>query len=66
MSAPAEKKGLKIGDVVRLNSGGPSMTVTNVGEAMTWCQRFTDDGQLRSEQFLTVALSSLHLGPATA
>lgn len=36
---------LKVGDVVRLKSGGPSMTVTQVGEdaygvPMVWCAWF--------------------------
>lgn len=41
----------QIGDVVRLKSGGPAMTVTNVGEAaMTgkqtvWCMWFDTKGQ---------------------
>jgi uncharacterized protein YodC (DUF2158 family) len=36
----------KVGDVVRLKSGGPSMTVTGVGDSMgtptVWCRWFDE------------------------
>jgi uncharacterized protein YodC (DUF2158 family) len=46
-----------VGDVVTLKSGGPRMTVTQVGPltngASDWlvCQWFDEQGELRQEQF---------------
>ena len=42
----------QVGDVVRLKSGGPKMTVTEVGETMTgemtvWCAWFVSTKQER-------------------
>ncbi len=42
----------KVGDIVQLRSGGPLMTVTQIGEDMggvmtVWCVWFS--GQIRSE-----------------
>jgi uncharacterized protein YodC (DUF2158 family) len=55
---------IKIGDTVRLKSGGPTMTVTSIGESgmmgsgpkhayVTW---FTKDGKLESDSFPLDAL----------
>lgn len=64
--APAEKSpefvmlGLRVGDVVQLNSGGQAMTVVRITEGATpdgepgptiSCGWFTDDGVLRFEDF---------------
>jgi uncharacterized protein YodC (DUF2158 family) len=46
-----EEQGLTLGQTVRLKSGGPKMTVTNIGESlgrqMVWCVWF--DGSRRHE-----------------
>ena len=39
------------GDIVRLKSGGPSMTVLILGDKTTECQWFTLMGELRREIF---------------
>ncbi len=41
---------LKVGDTVRLKSGGPRMTITNVGDrpkegTVIWCAWFTKAGE---------------------
>jgi uncharacterized protein YodC (DUF2158 family) len=42
-----------IGDVVRLNSGGPNMTVTLYEEAkkIVYCKWVNESGQLQTEPF---------------
>lgn len=53
---------IKVGDVVRLKSGGPAMTVTNVGEAhmsgvmSVWCAWFD---QKQSKQTGTFPVASV-------
>ena len=45
---------IEVGDLVRLKSGGPLMTVASTDEADThgvWCQWFRDDGTLESNYF---------------
>jgi uncharacterized protein YodC (DUF2158 family) len=44
---------LKVGDTVRLNSGGPLMTVTGIGDqeggrTLIWCSWFTNDKEDRA------------------
>lgn len=46
----------KIGNTVQLKSGGPMMTVVNVGKASTgiesvWCKWFNGDGRLENGAF---------------
>ncbi|WP_165576243.1 YodC family protein [Aeromonas bestiarum] len=42
---------MKVGDVVKLNSGGPSMTVLTIDEKEAKCLWFTSDYQLQSATF---------------
>lgn len=52
---------MQIGDVVRLKSGGPEMTINSIrdGEfAIAFCKWFDEIGQLHNEKF---ALTSLVL-----
>jgi uncharacterized protein YodC (DUF2158 family) len=39
------------GDIVRLKSGGPSMTVLEIGEKTTRCQWFTLFGEIKDQVF---------------
>ncbi|MFQ2217623.1 YodC family protein [Aeromonas enteropelogenes] len=42
---------MKVGDVVKLHSGGPSMTILNVDEASAECLWFTSDYLLQRASF---------------
>ncbi|MCF5838645.1 YodC family protein [Aeromonas veronii] len=42
---------MKVGDAVKLNSGGPSMTVLTIDEEKAECLWFTSDYQLQSSTF---------------
>ncbi len=47
------------GDIVRLKSGGPKMTVLSVeGEASMRCQWFDRNGKLHTDSFQTVMLDA--------
>lgn len=47
----------KVGDLVRLKSGGPVMTVTgDLGEGEMATMRFDREGELREQAFLTLWL----------
>lgn len=52
----------KVGDIVLLKSGGPKMTVIEVGdiagEPAVWCSWFDDKKQKKSETFPPAALES--------
>ncbi|WP_352570255.1 YodC family protein [Mesorhizobium opportunistum] len=53
----------KIGDTVQLKSGGPIMTVVNVGTSASniesvWCQWFNDKGKPESGTFPVAAVLS--------
>jgi uncharacterized protein YodC (DUF2158 family) len=55
----------KIGDVVRLKSGGPHMTVAGVGSdhlgnPLVICQWFRDDADVKEATFHADALESVH------
>jgi uncharacterized protein YodC (DUF2158 family) len=48
----------KVGDVVRLNAGGPKMTVEGFDESVVVCIWFTEDhGMLRNGRFVKAALT---------
>jgi len=50
-------KEFTIGSVVKLNSGGPSMTILSInGETIT-CQWFTKDNKLQKDDFSKSVLS---------
>lgn len=57
---------LKIGDVVRLKSGGPPMTVTHVtpkaGVMITSVEWFKDGSELMQQTFASDALTKLTHG----
>lgn len=49
---------LKVGDIVRLNSGGPVMTITHIGPASeydpqvyAWCTWFKSDNETVERHF---------------
>jgi uncharacterized protein YodC (DUF2158 family) len=46
----------KAGDVVRLKSGGPLMTVLATSDDQVWTQWFDDSGSLRSKHLNAVTL----------
>lgn len=50
---------IEAGDVVRLKSGSPDMTVTKSDEQNSTCSWF-ENGQVRHEVFPTVALEKDH------
>ena len=54
----AESAALQVGDVVRLNSGGPPMTITHIGptseydpEVYAWCTWFKSDNETVQRHF---------------
>lgn len=47
---------LKPGDLVRLKSGSPLMTVEAVEEDKVYCTWFNDKGERRDERFLAAQL----------
>lgn len=50
-------KPINEGDVVRLKSGGPDMTVSSVKDGrMAYCRWFLDNGELKVSQFPLVSL----------
>ncbi|MCY4386987.1 MAG: DUF2158 domain-containing protein [Desulfurellaceae bacterium] len=50
-----QSQSLKAGDVVRLKSGGPSMTIDRVADGVAVCIRFMSDVRLE-ERFSLIAL----------
>jgi uncharacterized protein YodC (DUF2158 family) len=51
-----EQSTFKVGDVVRMKSGGPRMTVVSEGGEQTGCQWFDEKKTLQSGRFHTQAL----------
>ncbi len=49
---------LKPGDTVRLNSGGPLMTISTIEGQNAFCEWFTDDQQLQSRSFVITSLKA--------
>lgn len=43
---------IKVGDVVRLPSGSPPMTVDFVGDKEVWCCWFNEENQCKRQTFL--------------
>lgn len=52
----ADSNQFKIGDVVRLKSGGPPMTVTSATEAHAECHWFLKEGKPSFKRFPQAAL----------
>lgn len=50
-----QSQSLKAGDVVRLKSGGPSMTIDRITDGVAVCIRFMSDVRLE-ERFSLIAL----------
>lgn len=47
----------KIGDIVRLKSGGPSLTVcAHYPDSNLYCSWFTEDGEFKSNRFVVESL----------
>ena len=54
-----DEEKLKVGDVVMLKSGGPSMTIIEtekISEQYVTCQWFNEDNKLQKENFRKEAL----------
>lgn len=53
---------LKIGDTVKLNSGGPTMTVCNVNDTMIECEWFDPSKDcVRTHEFRTSMLTKVKI-----
>ena len=53
------KRKFVVGDIVKLNSGGPTMTVYGINDAGTvWCQWFIGPGILHRDVFNEVILKA--------
>ncbi|TDB32569.1 DUF2158 domain-containing protein [Stenotrophomonas sp. TEPEL] len=52
----------KLGDKVKLKSGGPVMTVSSVSDKGVECQWFDPKGKLHKESFAAVVLTPYKVG----
>ncbi|MBN4983893.1 DUF2158 domain-containing protein [Stenotrophomonas maltophilia] len=52
----------KLGDKVKLKSGGPVMTVSSVSDKDVECQWFDPKGKLHKENFAAVVLTPYKVG----
>lgn len=52
----------KTGDVVRLKSGGPKMTVKEEGDSIVSCQWFDRNGKTHTDKFQVVMLEAFIVG----
>jgi uncharacterized protein YodC (DUF2158 family) len=50
---------LNVGDVVQLNSGGPDMTVKEIGGKLVTCTWFDARKKLTEDQFLLATLTKV-------
>ena len=64
----SEAEKIEIGDVVKLKSGGPELTVTNVGKLWetsdvlhAWCAWFSDDGKNHEGTFPCASLEKINV-----
>lgn len=47
----SDGSGFKVGDTVRMKSGGPLMTVSNINDGAVYCEWFGADGKVARDSF---------------